>query len=274
MAQDVHKSFVRQYEAELHEEYQRMGSQMRGTVRTINNVVGKSTTFQKYGAGVAQQKQRAGKVPVMNNEHDAVECNLQDWYAGEWVGKLDTSKFIHDEHGAAVRAGAYALGRRTDIMINDAANAGTNASPTLNLSALTGTDFSTQAVEALGERDVPDDGMRFAFVTWKVWNRMLQIEQFANSDYVSERAWTGPQRPKQWLGVIWQPHSGLTKNGNNSVNPIWHRSAIGHAIGDDIQAEIAYHNDRAEHFINNMMAQGAVLIDTRGVQKLIVNEAA
>lgn len=274
MATDVYKSFVRQYEREAHEAYQRRGSQMRNTIRTVNNVIGSSTTFQKTGKGTAQQKQRHGKVPVMNIEHDPVECILQDWYAGDYVDRLDTTKFIHDEHMVLVNAGVWALGRRTDIMINDAANAGTNVSPTINLSTLTGNDFSTQAVEQLGERDVPDDGMRFGFVTWKVWNRMLQIEQFANSDYVSDRVWTGPQRPKQWLGVIWQPHSGLTKNGNNSVNPIWHQSAIGHAIGADVQTDITWHGDRAAHFINNMMSQGAVLIDNDGVQNLIVNEAA
>ncbi|MBT5752999.1 MAG: hypothetical protein HOI33_09890, partial [Rhodospirillaceae bacterium] len=66
MSTSVDQSFVKQFEAEVHQAYQRMGSKLRNTVRTKGNVKGSSTTFQKVGKGTASTKARHGKVPVMN----------------------------------------------------------------------------------------------------------------------------------------------------------------------------------------------------------------
>ena len=49
MSTSIDLSFVKQFEREVHEAYQRRGSLLRGTVRTKNNVRGASTTFQKVG---------------------------------------------------------------------------------------------------------------------------------------------------------------------------------------------------------------------------------
>ena len=50
-APNIDESFVRQFESEVHEAYQRQGSKLQNTVRTRNNVGGSSTTFQKSGRG-------------------------------------------------------------------------------------------------------------------------------------------------------------------------------------------------------------------------------
>ncbi len=45
----ITNAFVRQFEAEVHEAYQRQGSKLRNTVRTKNQIIGASTTFQLVG---------------------------------------------------------------------------------------------------------------------------------------------------------------------------------------------------------------------------------
>ncbi|HEY8189893.1 MAG TPA: phage capsid protein, partial [Micavibrio sp.] len=40
---------------------------------------------------------------------------------------------------------------------------------------------------------------------------------------------------------------------------------VGHASGSDVQTDITWHGDRASNFVNNMMSQGAGLIDANGV---------
>jgi capsid protein len=77
MSTSVELSFVKNFEAEVHLQYQQMGSKLRNTVRTKNNVVGATTTFQKVGKGTASTKARHGKVPVMNVDHTPIECTLQ-----------------------------------------------------------------------------------------------------------------------------------------------------------------------------------------------------
>ena len=97
MSTQVSESFIKQFEAEVHLCYQQNGSKLRNTVRYKNGVKGSSTVFQKVGKGIASQKARHGLVPVMSLDHSPVECELQDYYAGDWVDALDELKLSIDE---------------------------------------------------------------------------------------------------------------------------------------------------------------------------------
>lgn len=269
--------FTKQFQAEVHEAYQRQGSKLRKTVRSKTGVTGSSTFFPKVGKGVAAAKTRHGSVPVMNLEHAQVECVLQDYYAGDWVDRLDELKTNMDEREVIANAGAYALGRKTDELIIAALDTGTREA----LGTSTGTtdaDGLTKqkvllAFEMTGAADVPDDGQRYAVVGWKQWSQLLEIEEFANADYVGadELPWRGTQG-KRWLGALWMPHSGLTKAGLLRYCYFYHRTAIGHAAAAEVQTDVTWHGDRAAHFVSNMMSQGAVLVDTTGVVRMRAKE--
>ena len=45
----------------------------------------------------------------MNIAHTSVECALTDYYAGDWVDRLDELKVNHDERHVIANAGAYVL---------------------------------------------------------------------------------------------------------------------------------------------------------------------
>lgn len=267
MSTSVADSFVKHFQTDVHMAYQRMGSKLRNTVRTKNGIQGSSTTFQKIGKGSASTKARHGKVPVMNVDHEPVEVTLYDYYAGDWVDSLDELKTAHDERAVITRAGAYALGRKTDELVIEQLDTSTNY-------AGTGSDGLTKAkvltaFEMLGAADVPDDGERFAIVGWKQWSDLLGIEEFSHADYVGDEdlPWKGTQA-KRWLGTLWMPHSGLTVTSNVRYCYWYHKTAVGHAVGSDVKTDITWHGDRAAHFINNMMSQGAALVDTSGVVSL------
>jgi len=266
MSQSISNAEVRHYGAEVHAAYQRQGSKLRNTVRTRQGVTGAITVFQKVGKGSASTKSRHGKVPVMNVDHSTVECQLFDYYAGDWNDKLDNLKVGHDERSVIVNAGAYALGRKTDELIIAELDKSTNY-------ALDGTTGLTKnkiltAFEMLGNADVPDDGQRYAIVGWRQWSELLQIPEFADADYVGpdDMPWKGgATQGKRWLGTLWMPHSGLSKSGSVRYCYWYHKTAVGHAIGADVSADITWHGDRAAWFINHMMSQGACLIDSTGV---------
>lgn len=267
MSNLIEPSFVKHYQADVHMEYQRMGSKLRNTVRSKNDIIGSSTTFQKVGKGTASTKARHGKVPVMSIDHTPIECTLSDYYAGDWLDSLDELKSKNNERDVLTKAGAYALGRKTDELIINKLDTSTNY-------AGDGTDGLTKAkvlnaFEMLGEADVPDDGQRFAVVGWKQWSDLLSIQEFANADYIGdgELPWQGTQA-KRWLGALWMPHSGLTKSGSIRYCYWFHKTAVGHAVGCDVKSDITWHGDRASNFINNMMSQGSCLIDTSGVVSL------
>lgn len=272
MAVSIDQAFTKQFETEVHVAYQRMGSKLRNTVRVKNDVQGASTVFQKVGKGIAATKARHGDVPVMNLEHTSVEAILQDYYAGDWIDRMDEIKINHDERAVIANAGAYALGRKTDeLIIDQLALTTTTVSTTAGGLTL---EKIQEAFELLGENDVPDDGERYAVVGWKQWSELLGMKEFASADYVGadELPFVSTQA-KRWLGTLWVPHSGLPLDGTDRSIFWYHKNAIGHAIGADVETDISWHGDKAAHFVNNMMSQGAKLIDDEGVIEIICSEA-
>ncbi len=277
MSASIDQAFIKQYQAEVQEAYQRQGSKLRPTVRSKTDVRGASTIFQKVGRGTAAAKARNGVVPVMNIDHTSVECFLQDYYAGDWIDRMDELKTNINERDVVAQAGAYALGRKTDELIIAALDSATAEAIGTQLGQ-TDADGLTRAkvllaFEMLGAADVPDDGNRFAVVGWKQWSELLQIQEFASAEYIGdgELPWKGTQA-KRWLGATWMPHSGLTLNGSLRYCYFYHRTAVGHAVASEIATDITWHGDRAAHFVNTMMSQGAVLVDNTGVVRMRAKE--
>lgn len=274
MSTSIDQAFIKQFEREVHESYQRQGSKLRNTVRTISEVNGSTAVFQKVGKGTASTKSTHGMVPVMNLSHSAIECTLQDYYAGDWVDRLQELKINIDERQVIANAGAYALGRKTDELIITALAGVTSAQEVAEGNTGMTLPKVMSAFEKLGAADVPDDGERYAIVGWKQWSELLQIDEFSSSDYVGadDLPFNGTQA-KRWLGTLWIPHSGLPKDGNDIRSCFWyHRTALGHAAGSDVQTDITWHGDRAAHFVNNMMSQGAARIDDTGIVEILCDE--
>ena len=272
MPNDVSVAFTKQYEREVHTAYQRRGSKLRNTIRTVNGIDGSSTTFQKVGKGVAGTKDRNGLVPVMNIEHTNVEAILVDYYAGDWVDKLDELKTNIDERKVISDAGAFALGRKTDdIILTELLTATT--------SIAVGTSHTTPAkllaaLSALGTRDVVmDDGELYFICGWPEWTNLMTFETFASADYVptAEMPFAGKGMvAKRWSGIMVTPSSLIGADGSNiATSVLYHSSSVGHAIGAEVTADITWHGDRAAHFINHSMSQGAVKIDDDGMIKVL-----
>ncbi len=277
MSASIDQAFIKHYQSEVQEAYQRQGSKLRPTVCSKTDVRGASTVFQKVGRGTAAAKARNGVVPVMNIDHSSVECFLQDYYAGDWVDRMDELKTNLDERMVAANAGAYALGRKTDELIIAAFDASTReavgtAAGQTDAEGLTSAKVLL-AFEMLGAADVPDDGQRYAVVGWKQWSELLALPEFANAQYVgdNELPWKGTQA-KRWLGALWMPHTGLTKNAALRYCYLYHQTAVGHASAAEIGTDITWHGDRAAHFVNTMMSQGAVLVDDTGVVRMRCKE--
>ena len=275
MATTIDQAFIKQFEREVHEAFQRQGSKLRNTVRVINNVNGSEAVFQKVGKGTASTKSTHGMVPVMNLDHSAVTATLQDFYAGDWVDKLDELKINIDERQIIANAGAYALGRKADEMIiTKLASVGAGQEIADGNVGIT-LDKVLEALTMLGDADVPDGGERYAIVGWKQWSELLKINEFASADFVGpdELPFRATMQAKRWLGSLWIPHSGLPVDSSDIRSCFWyHKSAIGHAAAADVTTDITWHGDRAAHFVNNMMSQGSALIDATGVVEIKCDE--
>ncbi len=247
MSTTLDQAFIKQFEREVHEAYQRQGSKLRNTVRTIENVNGSSAIFQKVGKGTASTKSTHGMVPVMNLVHSNVESTLQDFYAGDWVDRLEELKTNINERQVIANAGAQALGRKTDELIITALS-GASANVIVDGNVGITIDKVLQAFETFGMNDVPDDAQRFCVVGWKQWRELLQVDEFVSADYLGpdNLPFATTTQAKSWLGTIWVPHSGLPKDGNDIRSCFYyHKTAVGHAAASDVQTDITWHGDRA-----------------------------
>ena len=110
MANTIDQAFITQFETEVHLAYQRMGSKLRNTVRTVSNVNGNTVRFQKIGTGTATTKSRNGQVTPMELAHTNVSVTMQDFFAAEFIDKLDELKTNIDERQAIATSAAAALG--------------------------------------------------------------------------------------------------------------------------------------------------------------------
>ena len=267
MTQDnsIDTAFTKQFESEVHLAYQRMGSKLLNTVRRKTNVVGKSTTFQKIGKGFAGTKTRGGQVPILNLVHTNVECTLVDRYGGEFIDKLDELKIEHDERAAVTASIAGALGRASDQDIMDVTDTFTQET--------TATGVVTQpkieeAYEYFGNQDVPDDGGRFLAVAPQGWTDLMGLATFASLDYVPESDLPFPKvgfSAKNWFSFNIFSFSGITLTGGTiRQNVAYHKSAVGHASGQDVMMDITWQGKEQSHLAVGSMSMQAVIIDDIG----------
>ena len=272
MAVSVSNAFITGYERDVHEAYQRRGSKLRQTIRHATGVVGSTHVFQKMGKGVATSKSRHGQIVPMNAAHTNVTATLVDSYAGDWVDKLDLDKLNIDERRITINAGAWALGRKVDTDIITQMDASTN----------TQTDATTMTLakvlkvhKILGDASVFESGRMWAIVGYSEWNDLLQIQQFASADYITDLPFLEGHEAKRWMGTTWMPHDGLEAllSGGVAKSFWYHEDAIGHAQGSEIVSDFDWQGDRAAWFVNNMMSQGAKLIDSIGVVEIQTTRA-
>jgi len=270
MSATVDQAFISKFEEEVKLAYQRMGSKLVNTVRTKFNIGAKDTKFQKAGTGQAGTKSRHGLVPLMSIDHTNVTCTLADYYAADYVDKLDELKTNIDERGVVSQSGAAAMGRKSDSLLVTAISASvTNAVVATGAAGLTQTKINT-VYEGMGAADVPDDGERYAAIDPKNWTDLLGITAFSSSDYVGsdQLPYQGGMVAKRWMGFLFFPFSGLANGAGGAAdarNMFYHKTSTGFASGAEVTTSVDWVAERAAHLISHMMSQGAVVIDGIGI---------
>ena len=269
MANTIDQAFIKQFETEVHMAYQRMGSKLRNTVRTAGNVRGSVVRFQKIGTGSANTKSRNGNVTPMELAHTNVEATMADYYAPEYIDKLDELKTNIDERQAVATSAAAALGRKTDEILYTAMDAGANATQISTTGAAVTKANLLTLFETFGTANIPEDGQRYLAMHPKGYADLFLIDEFASSDYVGEQnlPFAGGMTMKEFLGFKIFSTSAVA-GGKNFA---YHTSAVGLGINADVQTEVNYIAEKVSHLTTSMMSMGAVVIDDNGVYEVLDN---
>jgi len=275
MSATINNAFITQFEAEVHMAYQRMGSKLKNLIRTVNGVSGESVKFQKVGTGEATTKARHAEVVAMNISHTNVTATLADYYASDYVDKLDELKTNIDERAVIANNAAYALGRKTDSIITTAMSSATTLA---NNAGANGTTVATDMnvakfkdMQALfGTNEVPDDDQRYWAIGPNQWGDLLAEDNWSNLDYIGpgQLPFAGMNyTAKRFLGFLTFVHSGLDTSGSTDRHTIcWHKSSMGLGVGSEVRTEVNYIPEKVAHLLTSYLSMGSILIDTNGIR--------
>jgi hypothetical protein len=268
MANTIDVAFIKQFESEVHMAYQRMGSKLRNTVRTSGNVRGNTVRFQKIGTGSASTKSRNGSVTPMELVHTTVEATMADFYAAEYIDKLDELKTNIDERQAVAQSAA-ALGRKTDEILYTAMDAGANSTQISATGAAVTKANLLSLFETFGSADIPEDGNRYLAMSPAGYADLFNISEFASSDFVGDQnlPFAGGMTMKSFLGFKIFSTSAIT----GGKNMAYHTSAIGLGVNADVSTELNYVPEKASHLATSMMSMGAVVINDNGIYEVLDN---
>ncbi len=283
MSTSITAGFVSQYTADVKEVFQRRGSYLLEGVFHKPNIVGSTAVFNKIGTGTAVTKARHGTITPMNQAHTAPSTTLADFYAGDWVDRLDEAKTMIDVRKAYAQGGAMALGRKVDSQITTTLDATTQSTITLTVtSKATVLATALEFAEAAWSNDVPNDGEVYAAVTPRYWSQLMTIDAFSRSEFVGANGLpfvsgvqAGKGKWKDWMGIKWKMQTGLPGAGTATAKCfVWHKMSIGYAsakfagqiVGNEsVAADITWHGDHAAHWVNHMMSGNSVMVDDSGV---------
>ena len=271
MANSIDTAFIKQFESEVHMAYQRMGSKLRNTVRTVGNVTGNTVRFQKIAKGSASTKSRNGLVTPMELAHTTVEVTMQDFYAAEYIDKLDELKTNINERQVVAQSAAAALGRKTDELLYTAMDSGANSTQIHDTgSALAKADLLS-LFETFGTANIPEDGQRYLAMHPKGYADLFNITEFASSDFVGEQnlPFAGGMTMKEFLGFKIFSTAAITAGKNIA----YHTSAVGLGVNNDVSTELNYVPERVAHLATSMMSMGAVVIDDNGIYEVLDNNS-
>lgn len=268
MANTIDQAFIKQFETEVHMAYQRMGSKLRNTIRSTN-VSGSTARFQKIGTGSASTKSRNGNVTPMELTHTNVEVSMSDFYAAEYIDKLDELKTNINERQAVAQSAAAALGRKTDELIVAAMDAGANSTQIHDASSALEKADLLSLFETMGTADVPEDGQRYLAMSPAGYADLFAINEFASSDFVGPQnlPFAGGMTMKEFLGFKIFSTSAVA-GGKNFA---YHTSAVGIGVNSDVQTEVNYVAEKVSHLATSMMSMGAVAIDDNGIYEVLDN---
>ena len=194
---------------------------------------------------------------------------MADFYAPEYIDKLDELKININERQAVAQSAAAALGRKTDDILITAMDAGANTTQIADTAGALVKDDLLTLFSTFGAADIPEDGQRYLAMSPAGFADLFSINEFASSDYVGPQnlPFAGGMTMKEFLGFKIFSTSAVA-GGKNFA---YHTSSVGLGINADVTTEVNYVPQKVSHLATSMMSMGAVVIDDDGIYEVLDN---
>ena len=128
MANTISKAFVEQFKSNVVHLAQQRGTRLKGAVRS-ETVTGNKHNFERIGSMDSVAKTtRHTDTPVLDVPHSRRVVTMLDWQWADMVDQEDKIRLLINPQSEYAKTGAFAMGRRWDKLIIDAATAASTLS--------------------------------------------------------------------------------------------------------------------------------------------------
>jgi hypothetical protein len=285
MSTQITTAFVEQYKSNVFHLAQQKGSRLRGAVKS-ETVTGTSHYFERIGATAAQVRTtRHSNTPQIDTPHSRRKVTLADYDWADLIDQEDKVRMLISPQSEYAKAGAYAMGRAMDDAIIAAASgnafggvagATTIALPASQQIAVGASSLSVakliSAKEILDASDVDPDEQKYLVCSAKEITALLGEEKITSADYNSVKALVAGQ-VDTFMGFKFIRTERIAQDGSgDNLALAFTQSAIGLALGRDIQTRISERDDKnyaTQVFLS--MTIGATRVEDEKVVEIACN---
>ena len=268
------------YREDVIADFARRKATLVNTVRNDSMDRGGQMVFLIAGSGnrVAVGRGANGDIPLVDDVQSQVTVTLEEAHDHTRKNRFNIFTAQGDQLSIMRRESIAVIHRAQDQKIISTIETGT---VTLGTIAAMSKDVANKIAVTLANADVgtEDDGNNlFAAVTPATWAELTDITSFASADYVHfgpesppEAGMNMPDRFKNWMGINWTVHNGLTGKGTSTAtNLAWHRDAVGYTMGTGgIDARLDYDAEQDRTWRRASIFHGAAKLQNAGIVKWV-----
>jgi hypothetical protein len=265
MSIQITTAFVQQYRANVEHLVQQKGSRLRALVRAETQNA-EFEFYDRIGATTAQEVTgRHQDTPLINVPHDRRRVSLRDFDWADLIDRPDRIRMLIDPSSPYSQNAAYALGRKMDEVILDAAfgsvytgktGATTVTFPNTQQVAVdyveTGSAANSgltiaklrKAKQILDANEVDPTERRYIAVTAKQVTDLLRTTEVSSADYNTVRALVQGEL-NTFMGFEFVRTELVRTNASNHRRVVaWAQSGLLVAVGQDIITDIGPRRDK------------------------------
>jgi len=265
-------AFQTQYRQEFIAGFEFRQSLLRSCTVTETVIKGNTATFLVADSGAATAVTRGvnGLIPARSDSLTQASATLAEWH--DLVQKTGFNVFASqgDQRRIMQETSMAVVNRKIDLDIIaqlDTATNDTGAYATASLAMV------AKSKAILGINYVPTNEVdnMFAVITPAFMAYLMQVEEFANADYVDAKPFTGrPGTMLRWYGVNWIENPLLSGTGTASEKCyMFHRNSIGHALDKaTLQTPVGYNEEQDYSYARVTGYFGSKLLQNSGVVQM------
>jgi len=265
MSIQITTAFVQQYRANVEHLVQQKGSRLRPLVRAESQNA-EFDFYDRIGATLAQEVTgRHQDTPLINVPHDRRRCSLRDFDWADLIDRTDRIRMLIDPTSPYSQNAAYALGRKMDEVILDAAFASVSTGKTGSSSVSfpssqqiavdyveTGSAANSgltigklrRAKQILDANEVDPTERRYVAVTAKQINDLLRTTEVTSADFNTVRALVQGEL-NSFMGFEFVRTELVRTNASSHRRCVaWAQSGLLIAVGSDINVDIGPRRDK------------------------------